>query len=135
MTRRRDQDDELWSQEVAYWDSLKRADLTGCLAFLHDDIVGWPNGRPAPVTKDGIFQMLVAILPTVRPGSVAIELTRRSVRAFTDFGIVWCEVQVQLRGSAGPEPIREKCVHVWTRTTDGWKIVGSMTSAVAKQGG
>src|SRR5262245_42870536 len=104
MSRRRDQDDELWAQAVAYWDAVKQADLTGCLAFLHDDVAGGPSGRPAPVTTDGVFQMLVAILPTVRPGSVASELTRRWVRAFSDFGIVWCEVQVELRGSAGHEP-------------------------------
>jgi ketosteroid isomerase-like protein len=128
MARRRDADDELWAQEVAYWDALKRANLTECLAFLHDDVVAWPNGRSAPVTRDGIFQMLVAILPTVRPGSVAIELKRRAVRAVADVGIVCCDIHVQLPPGGSAEPVREKCIHVWARTSEGWKIVGGMTA-------
>src|SRR5262245_906362 len=104
MARRRDIDDELWAQEVAYWEAMKRANLTECLAFLHDDVVAWPNGRSAPVTRDGIFQMMVAILPTVRPGSVAIELKPRSVRAFTEMGIVCCDVHIRFPPGGKTEP-------------------------------
>jgi ketosteroid isomerase-like protein len=133
MSRRPDADHELWAQEVAFWDALKRADLTGCLSFFHDDVVTWPNGRATPVTKDGIFQMLVAVLPGIRPGSIAVELKRRSVRAFAEMGIVCCDVRVQLTPSGGAEPVTEKCIHVWARTSDGWKLVGGMTAPLGER--
>jgi hypothetical protein len=128
MARRRDADDELWAQEVAYWDALKRANLTECLAFLHDEMVAWPHGRSAPVTKDGIFQILVAVLPPVRPGAITVELKRRSVRVLGEIGIVCCDVRVQFPPSGGAQPVTEKCIHVWARTSEGWKLVGGMTA-------
>ena len=133
MARRRDADDELWAQEVAFFDALKRADLTACLAFFHDDAITWPSGRADPVTKDGIFQMLVAVLPSVRPGSITVELKRRSVRALTEIGIVCCEVRVLLAPGGPTEPVTDKCIHVWARTSEGWKIVGGMGAPLGER--
>ena len=64
---------EVRDREVASWQRLEAADLTGYLSLLHDDVMMRPGDRPSPVGKNGIFQHLVAMLPSLQARALTVD--------------------------------------------------------------
>lgn len=120
--------DELWHQEVAYWEYLKAADLDSYRSLWHEDVIGWPNNQPAPMDKDGIYQLVAGILASLQgPGSS--EIIRRSVRIYGNIGIAYYEAHITVTTKAGEIiTTHERFTHTWLRSDNGWQIIGGMSA-------
>jgi len=135
MTARPNLEDEVWSQEVAYWEYLKAADLDSYLSLWHKDVIGWPNNQASPMNKDGIHQLAAGILAEIQLEPATVELKPMSVRVFNNnVGIAYYEAYTRATTKAGTEiAIQERFTHTWLRTENGWKIIGGMSAPLPRQ--
>jgi ketosteroid isomerase-like protein len=131
MATRSAPEQEVWERELASWERLKAADLTGYLSLLHDDVMVWPTDRPAPIDKDGIFQHLVAMLPALQARALTVELTLGSVRVFGDVAVVHYEGHTRLAMRPAPaHEERRRYTRTWLRTERGWQLIAGMNAPV-----
>jgi ketosteroid isomerase-like protein len=131
MQGKSDLTDEVWSQEVAYWDYLTAADLDAFLSLWHEDFIGWPNNQPVPINKTGLRKMMDAAFKTIRLESASYDLKPYSVRVIGEISIVYYEAHASAETKDGQEiATHERYTHIWMRTTKGWKIIGGMSASL-----
>ena len=125
--------DELWNQEVIYWEYLKATDLEAFLSLWHEGFIGWPNNQPVPINKAGMHKLVEAGFASIQVKSVAHELKPLSVRVFGDIGIVYYEAHASAETKDGQEiATHERYTHTWMRTEKGWKIIGGMSASLGQ---
>ena len=136
MTTRGAAEQEVWEREVACWEHLKAGDLKSFLSLIHDDVMAWPNGRPAPVDKNAIFQHLVAILPALQAHALTVELKPLSIRVFDNVGVVQYEAHMRYATKPGGRTVRDETqryTRTWLRTGQGWQLIAGMSAPTAAQ--
>ena len=127
MAARSAEEEELWSCEVASWDSLKAGNLRGHMSLLHDDVVAWPSHASAPMNKDAIVQHTLALFSALQSPDVTHELKPLSFRILGNVGIVQYEARIRVRG----QDERHKFSRTWLRTDGGWRLLAGMSAPVA----
>lgn len=134
MTTKSNLEDEVWNQEVAYWEYIKTADLDSFRSLWHDDVIGWPNNKSSPMNKDGIYQLVAGILASIQPETATIEIKPVSVRVYNNnIGITHYEVHTRATTKAGAEiDTQERFTHTWLRTENDWKIIGGMNAPLPR---
>jgi ketosteroid isomerase-like protein len=134
MTTRSNLEDEVWSQEVAYWDYLKAGDLDSFRSLWHEDVIAWPNNQSSPMNKDGIYQLVVGILAAIQKETATIEIKPISVLVYNnEVGITYYEVHTRAMTTADAEiDTQERFTHTWLKTEDGWKIIGGMSAPLPR---
>ena len=133
MTARPDLEDEVWSQEVAYWEYRKAADLDSYLSLWHEDVIGWPNNQSSPMNKDGIHQVVAGKLAAIQLETATVELKPMSVRVFNNVGLAYYEAHTRATTKAGADiATQERFTHTWLRTENGWKIIGGMSAPLSR---
>ena len=121
--------DEVWNQEVAYWEYLRTDDLESFLSLWHDDVVGWPNNYGEPTDKAGIHQLMSGLVDAIQLESITFDLRPNAVRIFGDIGIVHYEVHIQGFLKAGSDiAVDERITHTSLNTENGWKIISGMSA-------
>jgi ketosteroid isomerase-like protein len=131
MHEESDLKNEIWSQEVAYWEYLKATDIDAFMSLWHDDFIGWPNNQPVLANKAGMHQLVAGGLDAIQIKSVTYELNPLSVRVFDDIGIVYYKAHVVVETVNGEEiATHERFTHTWLHTADGWKIIAGMSASL-----
>ena len=133
MATRSAPEQEVWDREVATWERLKAADLTGFLSLLHDHVMVWPGDRPTPMNKDAVFQHLVAMLPVLQARGLTVELKLLSLRVFGDVAVVHYEGHSRVAmtpSSASPHEERRRFTRTWLRTESGWQLIAGMNALI-----
>ena len=131
MQGKSDLTDEVWNQEVTYWEYLKALDLDAFLSLWHEDFIGWPNNQSVPINKDGMHKVVEEGFASIQVKSVAYELKRFSVSVYGDIGIVYYEAHAIAETKDGQEiATHERYTHIWMRTANGWKIIGGMSASL-----
>src|SRR5262245_9337066 len=136
MTPRGPSEQDVWAQEVASWEFLKAGDLTSYLGLLHEDVMAWPDGRSAPLGKNAIFQLLVAILPTLQTRGLTVELKPLSITVFDDVAVVHYEGRTRSASTPGPGPAyaqTKRYTRTWLRSQHGWRLIAAMNALVNPQ--
>ena len=72
-------EDEVWSQEIAYWGYAKVADLDSFISLWHEDGIGWPNNQPTPVNREGARKHVAEAFEALRLDSLSIDIKPLSV--------------------------------------------------------
>jgi Domain of unknown function (DUF4440) len=127
---------EVWEREVASWEHLKAGDVKSFLSLFHDEVMAWPDGRPAPVDKNAIFQHLVAILPMLQAQALTVELTPLSIRVFDNVAVVQYEAHMRYATKPGGRAVRDdiqRYTRTWLRTGQGWQLIAGMSAPSAAQ--
>jgi ketosteroid isomerase-like protein len=124
---------DVWSQEVAYWDYLKAADLDHLLSLWHEDGVGWPE-QPSPLNIAAARPLFAEVLASLQLESCTFELRPISVRVYNNsVCITHYEAHKRLVTKDGAEiASHTKCTHTWLRTENGWKMIGGMEAPLAR---
>ena len=121
--------DEVWNQEVAYWEYLRTANLENYMSLWHEDVVGWPNNHEEPTNKEGIHQLMSGLVNALQLESITFDLKPKVVRIFGDIGVVHYEIHVQGLLKTGSEiAVHERIIHTWLKTDNGWKIISGMSA-------
>jgi ketosteroid isomerase-like protein len=129
MTTKSSLEDEVWGQEVAYWEYVKAADLDSYLSLWHEEAVGWPNNQLTPMNRSNIYQLVDGALAALDLATYKVELKRMSVHVVGSIGITFYETYTQATMKTGAEiSTRERMTHTWLRTRNGWKIIGGMSA-------
>ena len=120
-------EDEVWSQEVAYWRYAETADLDNFISLWHEDGIGWPNNQPAPVNKEGARKHVAEAFDSLQLDSLSIDIKPLSVRIYGDIGITYFETHTSVTTKDGIKVSEsDRATHTWLRTDKGWKIIGGM---------
>ena len=120
-------EDEVWSQEIAYWGYAKVADLDCFISLWHKDGIGWPNNQPTPVNREGARKHVAEAFEALRLDSLSIDIKPLSVRIYGDVGITYFETRSSVTTKDGTKVSEhDRATHTWLRTEKGWKIIGGM---------
>ena len=118
---------EVWKEEVKYWDLRTSGKLDEHMALWHEDVVAWGSTLQRPGAKADIRSNVAAVLRDTRPGSYTAHLEPLVVRINGEFAFVFYraeEVRTDLSGNLRKSRVR--VTHTWWRTTNGWKIIAGM---------
>ena len=132
MTGTRNLEDEVWSQELAYYGYFKAGDVDHMLAFWHEDGMGWPE-QPAPMNVAAARLPLAQALASLQLESCTFELVPVSVRVYNNsVGVTHCEAHNCYVMKDGAEIVSHtRGAQTWLGTEDGWKIIGGMEASLA----
>lgn len=118
----------VWKMEHQYWEHVKALDLVSYRAMWHADFVGWPSVSARPVRKDHITDWITAYtekgqhLSSYSLEPAASHATDNIVVTYYWLTSDW--VDKDGRETRG----KMRITHTWIRTTNGWKILGGMSS-------
>ena len=118
---------EVWQEEVKYWDSRTPGKLDEHMALWHENVIAWGSTLQKPGAKADIRDNVAGVLRDTRPGSHAAHLDPLVVRINGDFAFVFYranEVRTDLSGKRRES--RFRVTHTWWRTPSGWKIIAGM---------
>jgi ketosteroid isomerase-like protein len=118
----------LWNFEHTYWQYVEENDLTAYRKLWHKDFLGWPYVSEAPVHKDHITDWI-----TSRTGNGQsfhlLEFKPAAIQITGDVAVVYYWVTAKWVNKAGAgTPITTRVTHTWVKTSEGWLIVGGMST-------
>jgi sugar lactone lactonase YvrE/ketosteroid isomerase-like protein len=117
----------VWQGEVDYWDRVNSRDLEGYLDLWHPDFTGWPCGAAGPADLSGLAEFAEAWFEGMTARGQRTVPTAEAVIVKNGFAVTYLSaVTTWTEAGGGPASKREKFVHTWQATDDGWKIVGGM---------
>jgi len=118
---------EVWQGEVDYWDRVNSRDLEGYLDLWHPDFTGWPCGAPGPADLSGLAEFAEGWFEGMTARGQRTVPTQEAVIVKDGFAITYLSADTQRLDADGRTATkREKFVHTWQATPDGWKIIGGM---------
>src|SRR3954463_10647484 len=126
---------QVWQLEKAYWEYVKANDLEKYRALWHENFLGWPFVRPAPVRKDHITDWITAnTSKNITLHAYSIE--QLAIQVTGDLAMDYYRVKATWANSTGAElkTDRIRITHAWIRKDGTWQIIGGMSSPVDTAG-
>lgn len=128
-------EDQVWSQEQAYWQYVKAGDLENYRSLWHEKFLGWPFSSPEPARKAQITNWIKLhndkgdSLKEYKLQPLVSQQTGDLVTTTYRIALTW----VGKDGPARPETSR--IIHTWIRGSDGkWRILSGMSAPVNADG-
>jgi len=118
---------QVWAMEQAYWEFNRDAKHEQIIATWHDKFLGWPDGEPRPIDKEGGTRYVRENY--AKPASYAFEIERAGIQIVGNVAVN--HYLVHLIGKDGKKRSM-RITHTWVREEKGWKVLGGMS---AGQGG
>lgn len=118
---------EVWQGEIDYWERVNSRDLQGYLALWHPDFTGWPCGAPSPADLSGLAEFAEGWFAGRTARGQRTVPKAEAVIVKDSFALTYLSAVTDWREANGQTATeREKFVHTWQRTPEGWKIIGGM---------
>ncbi|MEE4350112.1 MAG: SMP-30/gluconolactonase/LRE family protein [Pacificimonas sp.] len=122
----------VWQGEVDYWDRVNARDLEGYLDLWHTDFTGWPCGAAGPADLSGLAEFAEGWFAGMAARGQRTVPTAEAVIVKDGFALTYLSADTEWReADGGIANKREKFVHSWLATPDGWKIIGGMCAPLA----
>jgi len=128
-------EDQVWSDEQAYWQYVKASDLDSYRALWHENFVGWPISGPEPARKAQITNWIK--LHTDKGETLkGYDLERLVSQQTGDLVTVTYRVSQTWAEKNGPvSAVKSRIIHTWIRGSDGkWRIISGMSAPVNSDG-
>lgn len=118
---------EVWQGEIDYWDRVNSRDLSGYLDLWHPDFTGWPCGAAGPADLSGLAEFADGWFAGMTARGQRTVPTAEAVIVKNGFAVTYLSAVTNWTEAGGASASkREKFVHTWQATDDGWKIIGGM---------
>lgn len=118
---------DVWQGEIDYWERVNSRDIEGYLALWHPDFTGWPCGAPGPADLSGLAEFADGWFAGMAARGQRTVPTPEAVIVKDGFALTYLSAVTDWREADGQTTTkREKFVHTWQKTPEGWKIIGGM---------
>jgi ketosteroid isomerase-like protein len=128
-------EDQVWSQEQAYWQYVKTGDLDAYRSLWHENFLGWPYISPEPARKAQITNWIK--LHTDQGDSLQDYNLQRLVSQQTgDLVTTTYRISLTWAGKNGTgSSDHSRIIHTWIRGSDGrWRILSGMSAPLNSNG-
>jgi len=117
----------VWQGEVDYWNRVNSRDLEGYLDLWHSDFTGWPCGAERPADLSGLEAFAEDWFAGMAARGQRTTPTAEAVIVKDAFAVTYLSALTEWHEPDGRKATkREKFVHTWQSTPEGWKIIGGM---------
>ncbi|MGB7417790.1 MAG: DUF4440 domain-containing protein [Erythrobacter sp.] len=124
---------EVWQGEVDYWERVNSRDLEGYLDLWHPDFTGWPCGAPGPADLSGLAEFAEGWFAGMTARGQRTVPTAEAVIMKDGFALTYLSAETDWRDADGRVATKkEKFVHTWQATPEGWKIIGGMCAPLER---
>ena len=131
----RSAEDQVWSQEQAYWKYVKANDLEAYRSLWHENFLGWPYASPEPARKTQITNWIK--LHNDNGESLKDYSIERLVSQQTG-DLITTTYRISSTWAAqdgSGSPAVSRIIHTWIRGSDGkWRIISGMSAPVNADG-
>jgi len=120
------QQKEVWTQEENQFRYQHARDLKKYMSLWDDNFVGWPDYESRPVRKSGIEAAVKEEFASTKPPEPLILPQPEAIEIFGNIAIThyfWPDADPAA-------PIRYRITHTWQKSSNGWRIIGGMSSPV-----
>lgn len=118
---------EVWQGEIDYWERVNSRDIEGYLDLWHPDFTGWPCGAAGPADLAGLTAFAEGWFAGMTARGQRTVPTAEAVIVKDGFALTYLSADTEWREANGRTATkREKFVHTWQATPQGWKIIGGM---------
>jgi hypothetical protein len=117
---------QIWALEHAYWQFNRDADHPRIISCWHDQFLGWPDGEPKPIDKQGGVRYVREHYPT--PAPYAFEIEPAGIRVLGNVAVNHYTVHLKWKDGTGKKRSL-RITHTWIQEGAGWKMLGGMSSS------
>jgi len=118
--------EEIWELEAAYFTNLYNADYAAVLALIHPQFLGWPDGVPHPLDKQGCARFMQQLIPA--PTACTFTIERGGMRVLGDVALTQYTINVHCSDPAGLTHTQaSRITHTWVKEGEHWKLLGGMS--------
>lgn len=128
-------EDNVWSQEQAYWKYVQANDLEHYRGLWSADFLGWPSVSPEPLRKAQITDWITA--HTSKGETFKTEsLERLLIQVNGNLATTTYRIHgAWVPKSGAPDSVTVRIIHTWQRQPDGtWQIISGMSAPTNAKG-
>ncbi len=118
--------EEIWGLEAAYFANLYKANYAAVLALIHSQFLGWPDGVPRPLDKEGSARFMQQLIS--KPTACTFTIERGDMRVLGDVALTQYTIKVHCSDPAGVTHTHaSRITHTWVKEGERWKLLGGMS--------
>jgi hypothetical protein len=114
---------EIWKLENAYWEYIKKGELSKFNGLFHSEVIIWPQGVPNPTGRGGEDRMIFG-----QPGFkiLTYSLNPQATNMFENVAIVYYGYSF-----ITPDKLLHagRMAHVWINQEGKWRIIGEFAGS------